>query len=131
MTQASGVFPPGASSPWPWALALGALLLCSACTSVHSERGVETRWHDLQGEPFEAGVSTRKDVLAALGPPSQIVTMQHETALYYMLERTRGRGLTLIVYNTRRDRSVYDRAVFFFDLDGVLTEFAYTDAPGE
>ena len=70
-----------------------------------------------------------KDVLKALGPPSQIVSMQHETALYYMLERTKGTGITLIVYNFRREHSTYDRAVFFFNLDGVLTDFAYTDAP--
>jgi outer membrane protein assembly factor BamE (lipoprotein component of BamABCDE complex) len=105
------------------------LLLCSACSSTRSERGVETRWHELQNGAFQEGQTTRKEVLVALGPPSQIVTMQHETALYYMLERTQGTGVTLVVYNFRREHSVYDRAVFFFNLDGVLTDFAYTDAP--
>ena len=90
---------------------------------------MEARWHQLADDQLQPGITTRQQVLAALGPPSQIVNMQHETALYYMLEHNRAKGVTLILYNHRRERSTFDRAVFFFDLDGVLTEFALTENP--
>ena len=111
--------------------ALLALLLVStsACINMRSDRGVEARWHDVGADGFEAGKTMRSEVLEDLGPPSQILSIAEGSAFYYMLETTRARGMILLVYNDRTERTRYDRAVFFFDHEEVLTDFALSPAP--
>jgi len=43
-----------------------------------------------------------------------------------VLEHHDGRDLYLILYNQRRDKVYYDRAIFFFDQTGVLSHHAYS-----
>ena len=59
-----------------------------------------------------------------LGPPSQVISLDGETALYYLFERSEGEGLILLVYNRFRVDTHYDRAIFFFDANDVLTEYS-------
>lgn len=92
--------------------------------SAESDRGVEPRWRTVGSDEFVSGTTTRGEVLVLLGPPSQIITVGVETAFYYMLEETRAKGLVLVVYNDREEHTRYDRAVFFFDAQGVLTDHA-------
>ena len=68
--------------------------------------------------------TTRGEVLDLLGPPSQIITLGDETALYYLFERSAGNGLVLIVYNRMEVDTRYDRALLLFDNDDVLTDFS-------
>jgi len=107
------------------ALALAAAAALSACVNTSSKRGVPTAWKKVGANAFVEGETTRKDVLELLGPPSQILSLGDETAFYYMLERTNGEGVILILYNDRTETTSYDRAVFFFDRDGVLREHAF------
>jgi outer membrane protein assembly factor BamE (lipoprotein component of BamABCDE complex) len=107
------------------AIAAGLLAIpLSACISVESDRGVEATWREVSADAFVRGETTRAQVLEALGPPSQVVALEDETAFYYLLEKTRGKGLILLVYNDRRERTSYDRAVYFFDESGVLSDYA-------
>jgi outer membrane protein assembly factor BamE (lipoprotein component of BamABCDE complex) len=105
------------------ALALGTLLL-GGCAQYDSKRGVEVNWQDTVTEQLVNGQSTRSDVLALLGPPSQVIALDGESALYYLFERSQGEGLILLVYNRMQIDTRYDRAIFFFNKDDVLTEFA-------
>lgn len=105
-------------------IATGAVAALSACAQYDSQRGVEVRWADSALQRFERGVTTRADVMDALGPPSQLVHLGDETVLYYLNEDARGRGLLLVVYNRFDITTRYDRAVFIFDADGRLTDFA-------
>jgi hypothetical protein len=50
--------------------------------------------------------------------------MDGESALYYLFEHSDGEGIILIVYNRFRIDTRYDRAIFFFDENDVLTEYA-------
>ncbi|MEM1450543.1 MAG: hypothetical protein AAF957_09315 [Planctomycetota bacterium] len=109
------------------ALALLLLGLTASCINNTAERGVEPSWQEVDADAFVPGTTTRSDVLQALGAPSQLVSLANGTALYYVLERSRGSGLILLLYNRREDRTTYDRAVFFFDADDVLTDFAFGD----
>ena len=59
-----------------------------------------------------------------LGPPSQIIQLVKGDAFYYLLEVARGRGFVLIVFNKFSDDIRYERAVFFFNEDGVLEQFS-------
>ncbi len=107
---------------------LTALVLCASllggCAQFESKRGVEVNWQSTVTEQLVNGQSTRREVLAMLGPPSQVIALDGESALYYLFEHSEGEGLILLVYNRMRIDTRYDRAIFFFDQDDVLTEFA-------
>lgn len=99
--------------------------MCLAgCAQFDSERGVSVNWNPAALNSFTRGVSTRADVMAALGPPSQLVSLGDETVLYYLNESTRGRGLTLLVYSRFEVDANYDRAVFIFDRNERLTDYS-------
>lgn len=100
------------------------VVLFAGCAQYTDKRGVEVTWQPQAIEQLTKGKSTRKDVLDLLGPPSQVISLGDETVLYYLYEKSAGQGYILIVYN-RFDRGTeYDRAVFFFDSNDVLTEYA-------
>ena len=100
------------------------LNLLGACAQFDSKRGVEVNWQTAVTDKLTRGESTRANVLALLGPPSQVIALDGETALYYLFEQSKGDGLILIVYNRMRIDTRYDRAIFFFDEHDVLTEYS-------
>lgn len=100
------------------------LNLLGACAQFDSKRGVEVNWQTAVTDKLTKGESTRANVLALLGPPSQVIALDGETALYYLFEQSKGDGLILIVYNRMRIDTRYDRAIFFFDEHDVLTEYS-------
>lgn len=100
------------------------LLALAGCAEYTDKRGIEVTWDPSVLASFEVGRTTRQEVLTALGPPSQVIAVGEETALYYLFERTEGQGVILLLYN-RFDRTTrYDRAVFFFDDHDLLQDFA-------
>jgi outer membrane protein assembly factor BamE (lipoprotein component of BamABCDE complex) len=100
------------------------LALLTGCVEYQSKRGVEVTWQPSATDQLVKGSSTRKDVLDMLGPPSQVISLEDETVLYYLFERSQGDGVILIVYNRVKIDTRYDRAIFFFDGQDVLTDFA-------
>ncbi|GAB5450159.1 MAG: hypothetical protein Hals2KO_04870 [Halioglobus sp.] len=98
-------------------------LLLAGCAQYENRRGVEVAWSG-SAEEFTVGKTTRHDVLKRLGPPSQVIALNDETVLYYLFERSQGNGLVLVVYNRMQIDTRYDRAIFFFDGNDVLTEFS-------
>lgn len=113
------------------ALLVGALLT-QGCAQYENKRGVNVAWQDTVTSELTRGESTRDDVLRLLGPPSQVIALDGETAMYYLFEHSKGDGLILILYNRMRISTAYDRAIFFFDDSDVLTEYAaYVDDSAE
>ena len=100
------------------------LTFLTACAQYDNQRGVEVSWQQSVMDSLVSGQSTRKDVLEKLGPPSQIISLQDETVLYYLFEHAQGNGLILVLYNRFDTHTQYDRAVFFFDENDVLTDYA-------
>ena len=98
----------------------------TGCVSKRSEMGVENSWRDPSPPAFEKGRSTQSDVMRSLGPPSQVIALQEQTLFYYLREQSRSKAVYLVVYNQTRQRINYDRAIFFFNKQGVLTDFAYS-----
>jgi outer membrane protein assembly factor BamE (lipoprotein component of BamABCDE complex) len=103
---------------------LFATVILAGCAQYENRRGVEVSWDETVTSSLIRGQSTRKDVLAALGPPSQVIALENETAMYYLFEHSRGDGVILIVYNRVDILTRYDRAIFFFDEKEVLTDYS-------
>lgn len=112
-------------------LLLGICVVFHGCASVKAERGTENLWRDPAVASWDVGKTTEQDVLNALGPPSQLIALQDETVYYYMLEEARTKIMILIVYNQARARVNYDRAMFIFDKQGVLTKYSISHPPAE
>ncbi len=109
-------------------LVLALLIAVSAgCVSKKSKQGVETRWRGETAAVFTQGQTTEREVLAALGPPSQLINLGNRTVFYYLQEQKQAKSLILILYNQTRENISYDRAIFFFDQQGRLTDFARSD----
>jgi outer membrane protein assembly factor BamE (lipoprotein component of BamABCDE complex) len=99
-------------------------LVLSGCVQFKARRGIEVAWQDQVVARLEKGQSTRSDVLALLGPPSQVIALENETVLYYLFEKAEGEGVILILYNSIDIGTRYDRAIFFFDENDLLTDFS-------
>ncbi|MGH6628363.1 MAG: outer membrane protein assembly factor BamE domain-containing protein [Burkholderiales bacterium] len=106
--------------------------LVQGCAQYENKRGVEVNWQPAVTGQLVKGKSTREDVLTLLGPPSQVIALDDETALYYLFEHSTGEGLILILYNRVRKNTRYDRAIFFFDKNDILTEYStHIEPPDE
>lgn len=104
--------------------AIAGLVLLGACAQYDNKRGVDVTWQPAAIDDLQRGETTRADVLARLGPPSQVIALGDETVLYYLNEQADGNGLLLIVYNRFTVDTRYDRAIFFFDGDDRLTDYS-------
>lgn len=96
----------------------------SGCVNYQREMGAENLWRD--GPVFSKGTTTTEEVLANLGPPSQIAGMNDRTVFYYLHEEVVGRGLILLIYNRSEEITTFDRAIFVFNKEGVLEDYAYS-----
>ncbi|MEJ2604720.1 MAG: hypothetical protein P8172_15810 [Gammaproteobacteria bacterium] len=109
-----------------WAVAT-MLMLQAACVSYSSVDGVDNLWREIPLEEFRRGETTQAEVLDRLGPPSQLIRLHDSVVFYYLSQKTQGKGRVFLVWNQGEQRSRYDRAVFFFDTGGLLTEMAYSN----
>jgi len=106
---------------------LGLMVLSlSACAKFSSQQGVDNLWRAEDAVQFQVGRTTQSDVLEALGPPSQIISLNDGSVFYYLREYKSGAATVFIVYNEAHMDVLYDRAVFFFDRDGKLTQHSYS-----
>ncbi len=106
-------------------IAVGIFLL-AGCSSWDGYAGVENEWRSPDVPPWEPGVTTASEVTAVLGPPSQLIALHDETVFYYMREGKGGHALMLFVWNTGTQTTSYDRAMFFFDKQGLLRKYSYS-----
>lgn len=112
---------------FPRALLLASIIFVSSgCASFRAVDGVDNLWREVPVDQFQRGVTKQADVLELLGPPSQLISLHDQTVFYYLTERTSGEGKIFLVWNQVSAESEYDRAIFFFDTDGVLQEVAYS-----
>jgi hypothetical protein len=110
-------------------LLLPVLGLTAGCTRIHTEKGIDPTWNQLDPDTFRAGESTQSDVMALLGPPSQIISHRDGAIFYYLHEEAVGTGMIFILYNQGKLNTRYDRAIFFFDEAGVLQDHAFSAPP--
>jgi outer membrane protein assembly factor BamE (lipoprotein component of BamABCDE complex) len=112
---------------FPLAILLAFLVaVLGACAQYENKRGVDVNWQTEVTGKLVKGESSRRDVLELLGPPSQVISLEDESVLYYLFEHSKGEGLILILYNRMRIDTRYDRAIFFFDDNDLLTEYSFS-----
>jgi hypothetical protein len=102
------------------------LLAPTGCVSKRGEMGVQNEWRNPALPTFEKGRTTQSDVMQALGPPSQVIGLQDQTLFYYLREQSNTKSMYLILYNQTRQKITYDRAIFFFNKQAVLTDFSFS-----
>lgn len=102
------------------------LFLFAACSISNRHDGVQNRWRKVPTRAFKNKASTEKDVLQLLGPPSRVVALKDRTVFYYLLEHDYRVGLNLVLYIQTDTKVRYDRAVFFFDKNGVLENHSFS-----
>lgn len=103
-------------------VALSAIVLAAAgCVRIDEQRGVDNKWREAPSA-FHNGKTTKAEVLRRLGPPSQVIALGNEVVFYYVREQLKGRQTILLLYNNLEEQTVYDRAIFFFDKRGILTQ---------
>lgn len=100
------------------------LTVLGGCVNYNRDSGVENLWRKPQS--FAKGETNSQQVLAALGPPSQVLAVGEQTIYYYLKEQVTREGLILLIYNETTEVSVFDRAIFIFDQTGVLIDFSYS-----
>ncbi len=113
------------SASWRWeriVLNVGLVCVLAGCAQYDNNRGVEVTWQPAVIGDLQPGRTTRAEILARLGPPSQVIALGDESVLYYLNEQADGEALLLIAYNRFTVDTRYDRAIFFFDENDILTE---------
>ena len=99
----------------------------SGCANRQSQMGVENMWRADPAPSFGIGKTTQSEVMKVLGPPSQVIALHDQTLFYYLREQQKLKSLSLLIYSQSRERILYDRAIFFFDRDGILRDFALSE----
>ena len=110
-----------------WACTVTLLLtLAIGCSTKTYHKGVNNIWRDDSLPPFEKGRTTQSDIINLLGPPSQVIALNDQIIFYYMHERGKLNKYFLGIYNWSIEKIRFDRAIFFFDENGILAEHSYS-----
>jgi outer membrane protein assembly factor BamE (lipoprotein component of BamABCDE complex) len=107
-------------------ISLSVVFLLAGCFKSIEESGVTNKWRDPSLPPIEKGTTTQAEILEMLGPPSQVINLENQVVFYYLLEKTENKGAFLMLFNWKNKRVKYDRAIFFFDKNGVLDDYAFS-----
>lgn len=107
------------------------IILCSSllpsCFTLSDQQGVDNLWRqEAKTEAIVEGKTTQNDIIQLFGPPSQIISLDTGSVFYYLLQEKKGRGMFLLLFNFKNEIVSYDRAIFFFDTEGVLTDYGFS-----
>lgn len=105
---------------------LAAATTLTGCVSYDRAQGVKNVWRDESLAAPVIGKTTESDIIAALGPPSQVIGLRDQTVFYYLRERRKGDGAIFLLYNVVKENVTYDRAIYFFDKNGTLQDYGYS-----
>jgi len=104
----------------------GLIFFIGGCATSQEEKGAKNHWRNPKLPAWERGRTTEQNVVEALGPPSQIIALNDQTVYYYMQEQSKGKSYIFIVWNRSEKTIRYDRAVFFFNKNGILDKYSYS-----
>ena len=101
---------------------LSMMLLCVSCAMFGKSKehhGFDARWLD----QFTPGRTKAAEVLEAFGAPSSMVKLSNGNAYIYERSVSKGTGIWLVLLSFGNYDTQYDRVVFFFDNEDILTHY--------
>jgi len=99
-------------------------LLNISCFTLSDQQGVDNLWREeSRVENIKVSETTQNEIIELFGPPSQIINLDSGAVFYYLLQEKKGRGMFLLLFNFKDEQVSYDRAIFFFDKKGILTDY--------
>lgn len=108
-------------------LVLSLYIFSTACFSLSDQQGVDNLWREeSKVENIEEGKTTQNEIIKLFGPPSQIINLDSGSVFYYLLQEKKGKGMFLLLFNFKDEKVSYDRAIFFFDSEGILTDYGFS-----
>ncbi len=108
-------------------LAFNLYLLNIGCFQLSDQQGVDNLWREeARVEGIEEGKTTQNEIIQLFGPPSQIISLDNGAIFYYLLQEKKGKGMFLLLFNFKNEKVSYDRAIFFFDKKGILTDYGFS-----
>jgi hypothetical protein len=109
---------------------LGVILLCAGCAMFGKSKehhGFDARWLD----QCTAGTTTAADVVKLFGAPSNMVELSNGNAYVYERSVSKGTGIWLIILSFGNYETQYDRVVFFFNNEDILTHYGLSMSAGD
>jgi hypothetical protein len=109
---------------------LSVMLCCISCAMFGKD--IEHHGFDARGlERFAPGTTTAAEVLEVFGAPSRMVKLSNGNAYVYERSVSKGTGIWLVVLSFGNYETQYDRAVFFFDNEDILTHYGLSMNAGD
>ena len=120
------------------ALACVAVLLAAAgCSTTYETRGRPVPYGEASGAVLRPGKTTRADVLALFGAPTDVAATRDGESFQYLYEKRKSDGvdvgfsalfglLGLSVFRTETGRASVENLTVLFDGAGVLEAWSYT-----
>lgn len=112
------------------AIGLCIMLLGVSCAMF----GKTKEYHDFDVrwlERFTPGTTTSAQVVELFGAPSRIVKLSNGNAYVYERSVSKGTGIWLVLVSFGNYETQYDRAVFFFDNENILTHYGLSMNAGD
>jgi hypothetical protein len=109
---------------------LSMMSVCVSCAMFGKSKeyhGFNASWL----ESFTPGTTTAAEVLEVFGAPSHIVKLSNGNAYVYERSVSKGTGVWLVILSFGNYETQYDRVVFFFDDEDILTHYGLSMNAGD
>jgi len=109
---------------------LSMISVCVSCAMFGKSKeyhGFDASWL----ERFTPGTTTAAEVLEVFGAPSHMVKLSNGNAYVYERSVSKGTGIWLVVLSFGNYETQYDRIVFFFDNEDILTHYGLSMNAGD
>lgn len=111
-------------------LILSMLSVCVSCAMF----GKSTEYHGFDARLLDSvtpGTTTAAEVLEVFGAPSRMMKLSNGNAYVYERSFSKGTGIWLVVLSFGNYETQYDRVVFFFDNEDILTHYGLSMNAGD
>ena len=111
-------------------LILSILSVCVSCAMF----GKSTEYHSFDARWLDSltpGTTIAAEVLEVFGAPSRMMKLSNGNAYVYERSVSKGTGIWLVVLSFGNYETQYDRVVFFFDNEDILTHYGLSMNAGD
>ncbi len=109
---------------------LSIISVCVSCAMF----GKSTEYHGFDARLLDRltpGTTMAAEVLEVFGAPSHMVKLSNGNAYVYERSVSKGTGIWLVVLSFGNYETQYDRVVFFFDNEDILTHYGLSMNAGD